>query len=149
MTRGDKAKEYFLSGYNCAQAVALAFGDMIGMNSDTIARLTSGYGGGIGRMREVCGSVIGAAFVLSVLKGYSDPSDNDSKKALYEIIQKVGNEFKNQNGSVVCRELLGLESKGFDSPTPSERTPKYYKKRPCHELVKCSADILEQVLNEK
>lgn len=149
MTRGDKAKEFFLAGYNCSQAVALAFGDLLNMDDNTIARLTSGFGGGMGRMREVCGSVSGAAFVLSVLKGYDDPKDNESKKALYEIIQKVGNEFKEQNGSVVCRELLGLDAKGFGNPTPSERTQKYYKKRPCAELVKCSADILEQVLNEK
>lgn len=149
MTRGDKAKEYFLSGYNCAQAVALAFGDIIEMDSSTIATLTSGFGGGIGRMREVCGSISGATFVLSALYGYDDPKDIDSKKDLYKIIQQLGTEFKNQNGSVVCRELLSLDSKGFDNPTPSERNEKYYKKRPCHELVKCSADILEQIINEK
>ena len=111
-----------------------------------IARLTGGFGGGIGRMREVCGTVSGTAFVLSALYGYSDPTDTDAKAQLYADVQKVAGEFKEENGSVVCRELLGLTKSGFDNPQPEKRTDKYYKKRPCGELVKMSADILEKFI---
>lgn len=149
MTRGDRAKALFQEGYNCSQAVALAFSDVIGMDNETIAKLTSGYGGGMGRMREVCGSVSGAVFVLSALNGYNNPSDNNAKKNLYAKIQELGSEFKNENGSVVCRELLGLSNNGFDTPTPEQRTQQYYQKRPCADIVKSCADILESQLNNK
>lgn len=148
MNKGELAKEYFLKGYNCAQAVALAFSDEIGLDKDMIARLTSGYGGGMGRMREVCGSVSGAVFVLSALNGYDNPKDNDKKKQFYADIQTIGNGFKNENGSIICRELLGLDKNGFDNPTPSDRNEQYYKKRPCSEIVKSCANILEQFLIE-
>lgn len=148
MTKGDIAKNYFEQGYNCSQSVALAFADEIGMNNDMIARLTGGFGGGMGRMREVCGTVSGTAFVLSALYGYSDPNDADAKAQLYADVQKVAGEFKDENGSVVCRELLGLTKGGFDNPQPEKRTDKYYKKRPCGELVKMSADILEKFITD-
>lgn len=146
MSKGDIAKSYFEQGYNCSQAVALAFADEIGMDCNMIARLTGGFGGGMGRMREVCGTVSGTAFVLSALYGYSDPTDADAKAQLYADVQKVAGEFKEENGSVVCRELLGLTKSGFDNPQPEKRTDKYYKKRPCGELVKMSADILEKFI---
>lgn len=146
MSKGDIAKSYFEQGYNCSQAVALAFADEIGMDSKMIARLTGGFGGGMGRMREVCGTVSGTAFVLSALYGYSDPTDVTAKAQLYADVQKVAGEFKDENGSVVCRELLGLTKSGFDNPQPEKRTDKYYKKRPCGELVKMSADILEKFI---
>lgn len=148
MTKGDIAKSYFEQGYNCSQSVALAFADEIGMNNDMIARLTGGFGGGMGRMREVCGTVSGTAFVFSALYGYSDPKDNETKAKLYNQIQKAAGEFKEENGSVVCRELLGLTKSGFDNPQPEKRTDNYYKKRPCGELVKMSADILEKFVAE-
>lgn len=146
MSKGDIAKSYFEQGYNCSQAVALAFADEIGMDSNMIARLTGGFGGGMGRMREVCGTVSGTAFVLSALYGYSDPTDVTAKAQLYADVQKVADEFKDENGSVVCRELLGLTKSGFDNPQPEKRTDSYYKKRPCGELVKMSADILEKFI---
>lgn len=147
--RGDKAKELFLQGYNCAQAVALAYDDMLDIPFEQIARMISGFGGGIGRMREVCGSVSGAVFVISSLYGYTDPKDFDTKKELYSDIQEFCREFQKENGSIVCRELLGLESNASDSPVPEQRTDSYYKKRPCAELVKSSADILEKFINKK
>lgn len=148
MDRGEVAQGYFLEGYNCAQAVALAFSDKLPLDKDTIATLTSGYGGGMGRMREVCGAMSGAVFVISSLYGYSNPKDNDTKKMLYASIQSIGNEFKNENGSIICKELLGLDIKGFDKPSPKERTSEYYKKRPCKDIVKSSAEIVERFINE-
>lgn len=147
MNRGDKAKEYFLEGYNCCQAVALAFSDMLDMDEKQIARLTSGFGGGIGRMREVCGSVSGAVFVISSLYGYDDPNEFDGKKALYSAIQEFCNSFREENGSIICKELLGLD--GASIPTPEKRNEGYYKKRPCAELVECSAQILEDFIKNR
>lgn len=147
MNRGERAKAYFLEGYNCAQAVALAFSDMLDMDEKQIARLTSGFGGGIGRMREVCGSVSGAVFVISSIYGYDDPKEFEDKKNLYSDIQKFCNSFKNENGSIICKELLGLD--GASIPTPDKRNDSYYKKRPCAELVECSAQILEDFIKNK
>lgn len=146
MSKGDIAKKYFEQGYNCSQSVALAFADEVGMDGKLIARLTGGFGGGMGRMREVCGTVSGTAFVLSALYGYSDPTDADAKAQLYADVQKVAGEFKDKNGSVVCRDLLGLTQDGFDNPQPEKRTDTYYKKRPCGDLVKMSADLLEKFI---
>ncbi len=149
ITRAERAKENFLNGYNCAQAVAVTFADLIGMDEKTAARLTSGFGGGVGRMREVCGSVSGMAFIMSALYGYDDPKECEGKAELYSEIQKLAEEFRCENGSVVCRELLGLSPMSAPSPVPEERTKQYYKKRPCTELVEMSASILEKYINER
>lgn len=149
MTRAQKAKEYFLSGYNCSQAVAMAFSDLMDIDEKLVARLTSGFGGGVGRMREVCGTVTGAAFVMSALYGYDDSSCIKEKQNLYKEIQTIGEQFKKENGSVICRELLGLSIKGSDSPVPEVRTQQYYKKRPCADLVEYSASILEEYIKNR
>ena len=140
MTKGEIAESCFCSGYNCSQSVAMAFSDEINMDKKDVARLTIGFGGGVGRMREVCGAVSGAAFVLSALYGESDKGSVDKK------IQDVAKEFEKENGSVVCRELLGLSEKSKISPNPEARTKEYYKKRPCPELVHQMADILAKYL---
>lgn len=149
MDRGETAKQYFLSGYNCAQAVALAYADKLNMEPELIAKSVSGYGGGMGRMREVCGSISGAVFVISYLYGYSDPNAFDEKKTLYQDIQSVCKAFQKENGSIICRELLSMPNIGADIPTPEKRSEKYYKKRPCADIVKCSAQILEEFINQK
>lgn len=140
MTKGEIAENYFRSGYNCSQSVALAFCDEMKMDEATAARLMVGFGAGIGRMREVCGTVSGMTFVISSVFG------NKNKGDVYEIVQRGAKAFEKENGSVVCRELLGLSAKGADSPTPEARTEAYYKKRPCAELVHMSADILDDLL---
>lgn len=145
--RGDKAYELFTSGYNCAQAVAGAFADVLGMDTDTVAKLASGFGGGMGRMREVCGTFSGIVMVMSMLYGYSDPKDNTTKTEIYGRIQEIGEQFKKDNGSIICRELLGL-SKPEGSPVPEQRTAEYYKKRPCPELCRYAADLLESYIKQ-
>lgn len=149
MSRSEKAKQYFQSGYNCSQAVAMAFSDLIGMDEKAIARIVSGFGGGVGRMREVCGAVSGMTFVLSALYGYDDAKDYENKKRIYVEVQALANKFKEENGSIVCRELLGLNTQGADSPAPEKRTEGYYKKRPCAELVEYSAAILEDYIDNR
>lgn len=140
MTKGEKAKELFMEGLNCAQAVAAAFSDEMGMDSDLVIKLTTGFGAGIGRMREVCGTVSGMAFVISALY-------DDDKSGIYKRVQECANEFRDINGSIVCRELLGLSEPGPDSPLAEMRTKEYYKKRPCAELVELSANILEKYIS--
>lgn len=141
ISKGEKAESLFLGGYNCSQAVAAAFAEEINMSDEEIARLTMGFGGGIGRMREVCGTVSGMAFVISAL--YAD----EGKASVYEKIQAVAEKFEKENGSIICRELLGLDKNSNRNPVPEPRTEQYYKKRPCNQLVHLAADILEDFLN--
>lgn len=140
MTKGELAESLFKSGMNCSQAVAVAFADEMKLDKDFVAQLTLGFGGGMGRMREVCGAVSGMTFVLSAIYVHDD------KAKMYERVQYVANKFKEETGSVVCRELLGLNTKGADDPIPEKRTQEYYKKRPCSKIVFLCADILEEYL---
>lgn len=148
MDKREKARELFLGGYNCAQAVAGAYAEEMGMDIDTAARIASSFGGGMGRMREVCGAVSGMLFVAGALYGYSDPKDPAAKKEHYERVQILAARYKERTGSIVCRELLGLEGKDR-SPEPSERTQEYYKKRPCPDMVGLAAGILENYIKEQ
>ena len=143
-------------GYNCCQAVVLAYCDLFGMDEKTAASLSSGFGGGMGRMREVCGSVSGMVILSGMLSPADNPSDKAGRTANYALVQEVAGEFRNINGSIICRELLGLDKKPAEgqatseSPVPSDRTAEYYKKRPCEELVKISARIIgERIKNTK
>ncbi len=143
MTKKEKAMELFRQGYNCSQAVFGAFAEELGLDFETAVKISSSFGGGMGRMREVCGAVSGMFMAAGMKCGYSSPTDTASKTAHYKLIQDFAAEFRSQNGSIVCRELLGLE--GSDNNyVPSERTKEYYKKRPCAELVGDAAEILEK-----
>lgn len=145
--KGEFAKNLFLEGYNCSQSVLGAFADDLGLDRETAMRLASSFGGGMGRLREVCGAVSGMFMVAGLKYGYSDPHDKDAKAKHYKRIQDLAAEFRGENGSIVCRELLGLPG-GPDHPVPAERTPDYYKKRPCAELVKCAAEIMKNYMEE-
>lgn len=149
MTRADKAKELFIEGYNCSQAVAAAFCDLIGMDEKTVVRLVSGYGGGMGRMREVCGAFSGVVFIISALYGYDEKQDFEGKKQLYSIIQELAGRFRKEHGTIVCRELLGLDKNSAVSPVPEKRTEEFFKKRPCPEIIYTAAKILEEYLKEQ
>ena len=140
MTKGELAENLFRSGLNCSQAVAAAFAEEAGLDKELVSHLMLGFGGGMGRMREVCGAVSAMTFVLSAVYV------NDDKAKMYERVQFVSNRFKEETGSIVCRELLGLNTKGADNPDPEKRTREYYKKRPCPEIVHLCADILEEYL---
>lgn len=144
-SRGQRAFELFQEGYNCSQAVALAFSDLIRIDEKLLVRMTSSFGGGMGRMREVCGAVSGMFFVAGALYGYEQPgtAGQQEKAAHYERIQELAAEYRAINGSIICRELLGLATCGADQPTPELRTAEYYKKRPCGQLVMLAATIME------
>lgn len=149
MTKGEIAKQYFLQGYNCSQSVLLAFCDDLGIDEQTATLIASPFGGGMGRLREVCGTMSGAFMVLGLKRGYSEPKDSQGKAELYREVQELAAKFKEDNGSIICRELLGLRIKGKDTPEPSERTNEYYKARPCSELCRYAADTLDEFLKSK
>ena len=144
---GEKAKQLFMEGYNCSQAVLGAFCDECGLDFETAMKMSSSFGGGMGRLREVCGAVSGMFMVAGILYGYDDPKGQSEKTLHYERIQKLAQEFQKENGSIVCRELLGLSEKKSE-PVPEMRTEQYYKKRPCPEMVKMAAEIMEQYIRE-
>lgn len=145
MTRKEKAMQSFLDGYNCSQCMMLAFEDLLTIDIDTALKIASPFGGGMGRLREVCGSVSGMFMVLGFLKGYSTPGDYEGKKELYEHIQELARRYEEANGSIICRDLLGL-SVQREEATPEQRTPDYYKKRPCAEKIGSAAEILDSYL---
>lgn len=149
--RVERARNYFLEGYNCAQAVVMAFDDIMAMDVETLARLAAPFGGGMGRMREVCGTVSGMTFVAGALAPSSDPKNLEERKNNYALVQEFADAFRCENGDIVCRRLLGLEPMVEKSETamPSERTAEYYKKRPCVEYVACAARIIAEYINAK
>ena len=143
--RGKQARENFNSGYNCSQSVLLAYEDYLkekGLDPQTVLRMASPLGGGISRLREVCGAVSALCLLIGLTEGYDTP-DDEKKKALYSKVQKLVMEFQECRGSIICRELLGLEQK-HDQPTPSKRTKEYYAERPCADLCATAAMIFEK-----
>ncbi len=145
--RADKAYEYFMNGCNCSQAVFLAFADRYGIDEKTALLLASGFGGGMGRMREVCGAFSGMVMVCGMETGTADLNDGVQKAINYQTVRNLAAEFKERNGgSIICRELLGLtkEAQAAEGAAPAERTESYYKKRPCPEIVRTAAEILEE-----
>ena len=138
----QKARELFTNGYNCAQSVFLAYAEEYGFDKETALKLSSSFGGGMGRLREVCGAV-SAMFKKSGLKdGYTEKNNEEIKAQNYSRIQNLAHEFQAQNGSIICRELLGLD--GEDNPVPSKRTAQYYHDRPCEEFVANACKILDK-----
>lgn len=170
--RVQRARDNFrIHGYNCCQSMLLAYADVIGIDPQTAAVLTSGFGGGMGRLREVCGSVSAMFMIAGYISPAADPSVKSDRTANYAIVQEVARKFREENGSIVCKELLGLVPKGTagksgpgvpaqtgsegksaifkpESPEPSDRTAEYYRKRPCEKLIECSARIIGEKLRE-
>lgn len=144
--RTDKAVELFKSGFNCSQSVFAAYSDLFGMDEKTALMVSAGLGGGVGRSREVCGAVCGAAMLAGLKYGATEPGDAQSKQYCYEIVQQIIAEFKKTNPTIICRELLGLPEKENTDPVPEARTEQYYKKRPCVEIVEDSAKAVEKIL---
>ena len=146
--RALRAKSYFHEGYNCAQSVALAFADITPLDEQMVATITASFGGGMGRLREVCGAVSGMAFVASFISPCPTADNDKAKKANYALVQEFAEQFCRQNGNIVCRSLLGLD-RPKDEPTPSPRTAEYYQKRPCAEYVYDAALIVGKHLENR
>ena len=147
MTKAERARALFLEGCNCAQAVFLAFAEEK-MDRETALKIASGFGGGMAGMRGVCGAVSGMFMAYGLLRGPADPSDRAAKTKSYETLRQLAGEFEARNGSIICRQLLGLDP-SFKPQPPEPRTDGYYKKRPCPEMVFCAAGILEECLDRE
>lgn len=152
-SRREQAMANFKKGYNCTQSVVLAHMDLLGISEEQAMMLTQSFGGGMGRLRQVCGTVSAMFFIAGALTGSSEPKDMDSKKTNYALVQELAAEFEKRNGSIICATLLGLDRKeGTDSvgeayrkgSTPEPRTEAYYKKRPCIELIGDACDIIAE-----
>ena len=145
MDHSTYAAELFCKGYNCAQAVMLAFCDVTGLEKDAAARMASSFGGGMGGLREVCGAVSGMLMVAGYLYGYDVPGDDGVKKAHYQLAQEFAGKFREKMGSIICRELLANPP---SDPNPTPRTQELYKTRPCAMMVALAAQILDDYIGE-
>ena len=143
MNHSERAVELFVEGYNCAQAVAAAFGDLTGLDEKTAAKMASCFGGGMGRMREVCGAVSGMLLVAGILYGYDDPKATKEKRELYAQVQAMAGQFREELGSIVCRDLLKNPP---SDPNPTPRTEQFYKERPCARMVATAARIMDEFI---
>ncbi len=139
------AGELFKCGYNCAQSVFAAHACKFGIDTDTALKLSAPLGAGVGRMREVCGAFASCAMLLGLKNASTQPSD-EKKKEIYEMTQKLAEEFKKANGSIICRDILNLQKGAPTPPTPDSRTAEYYAKRPCARVVENADAIIKKYL---
>ncbi len=145
MDHSTYAAELFCKDYNCAQAIMVAFCDVTGLETATAARMASSFGGGMGRLREVCGAVSGMLMVAGYLYGYDTPGDDKVKKEHYQLVQELAGKFREKMGSIICRELLQNPP---SDPNPTPRTQEFYKTRPCVRMVELAAQILDDYIAE-
>lgn len=144
----QRAVDNFMQGYGCCQSVVAAFADLYDLDDTMAKRIAAGFGGGVGRMRMMCGAVSGIVILAGLDRGQIDGADRKGKSMCYKVVQELLDEFKVQNGSVVCAELLGLKGheKAQSSYVASPRTAEYYKTRPCAAKVESAARIFAEYL---
>lgn len=140
----EKAMKLFKEGYNCAQSVFCTFAEDIGVDFETALKLSSSFGGGMGRMREVCGAVSGMFMIAGMKFGYTSPTDKDAKAQHYARIQQLAKQFMSKHDTIICRDLLGIDAD--DNPVPSARTKEYYENRPCEEIIGDAAEIMSEYI---
>lgn len=149
-----KAKELFLQGFNCSQSVFASCADLYGMDESTALRVSASFGGGIGRMRMVCGAASGMFMLAGMQNGSNTPHDAEGKKQNYAFVQELAAEFKNVHGTLICAEMLGMTNpdysatQEFNDPTPAQRNEQYYHKRPCVEIVENAVRIYLNAINK-
>jgi len=147
--RAERARELFHEGYNCCQSVLLAYADVYGLDEELAKKLSCSFGGGMGRMREVCGTC-SAMFMLAGMELPSTiPGDSQTKMENYALVQELAEDFKKETGSIICRDMLKLNGNTHEGPIPEPRTGEYYKKRPCSELVYLAAEIYGNKINNR
>lgn len=142
----ERAEALFMKGYNCCQSVFAAFAPRFGMTEEFALKLSCSLGGGIGRMREVCGTVSGMSLLVSLCNGNTDPENSDAKEENYRTVRMLADIFREKQGTIICRELLGL-TEAEKQARPEDRTASYYQSRPCPHLVKNAAVIIEYYLD--
>lgn len=149
-SRVEDAVNMFESGYACAQSVFTTYADLFGIDRETALRLSGPLSAGVGRMREVCGTVSAMAMISGLNEGFTDPEDSEAKAANYALVREMAAEFKKEQGTIICRELLGLpEGMEYEESAEAEaRTPEYYASRPCSGAVRTAAALIEKkILN--
>lgn len=146
--RADNAYNLFMEGYTCSQSLFASFADIFGIEKETALKTAAGLGGGVGRMREVCGVVTSASLIIGLMYGATEGSDKESKALTYEKVREFADKFKEKENTIICRELLGLD-KAEESYIPEERTKEYYDNRPCPRLTKEAALILEEMIENR
>ena len=147
--RVEKAVELFGKGYNCSQAVFCAFADKFGIDNETALRLSIGFGGGFGRLREVCGAFSGCTLLIGLADGTNLEDAAEAKKEVYKKVREIKEEFEKRNEcSFICRDLLGMQGPS-ESHIPAERNAVYKATRPCEEIVRNAAIIMDEYLKEK
>ncbi|MBD5475455.1 MAG: C_GCAxxG_C_C family protein [Lachnospiraceae bacterium] len=144
-SRAQRAVKTFKEGYNCAQAVFATYADCFGMDRETAFKMSSAMGAGVGRMREVCGAVSSMAMLAGLKEGNTDPQDEEAKAHIYTLVRQMSARFKEEYGTIICRELLGIDG-AEESAKPSIRTPEFYETRPCAKIIACAAQIIEDEL---
>ena len=147
-TNPEKAANNFENGYNCAQSVFMVYSEKFGIGTETALKLSSSFGGGMGRLREVCGAVSAMFMIAGLAKGYTENNNDDIKGKHYQLIQTLAQKFKEKHGTIICRELLGLDRYENSSFIPTKRTPQYYKERPCKEFIYDACTIIDKYIFE-
>jgi C_GCAxxG_C_C family probable redox protein len=142
--KAEEARELFLQGYNCAQSVFCVFAEEYGIPRELALKLSASFGGGVGRLRNVCGTVSAMAMLAGLEEGQTAPNDPEQKRRNYQLVQRVAERFRREHGSIICAELLQLRKGAPTPPTPDERTAEYYKSRPCLRLIESAARIWQE-----
>jgi len=143
-----RAVDFFMQGYGCCQSVVAAFSDLYGMDHEMALRVAAGFGGGVGRLRMMCGAVSGIVMLVGLDCGQTQGSDREGKSACYKVVQDLLAQSQAENGSLICAEILGLKGheKAQCSYVASPRTAEYYKTRPCAAKVESAARIFAEYL---
>ena len=148
MTEREKqAEQNFYAGHNCAQSVLMAYADVLGMTREQAAMVSVGFGGGMGRLRLHCGAFSAAVMLAGVLEG-AEGADKAHRPQTYARVQEIHRQFIERNGTISCAELLGRAGVP-ENPTPEERTPEYYAKRPCVGVIRSACQLIDGMLAEK
>ncbi len=149
--RVTRAVENFMAGYGCCQSIVAAFADLYGLDDTLAKKIAAGFGGGVGRMRMMCGAVSGIVMLVGLHCGQTEGSDREGKSACYKVVQELLEQSRQQNGSLICAEILGL--KGYEKAScsyiASPRTAEYYKSRPCAAKVESAARIFADFLKRR
>ena len=150
-TRVTRAVDNFMAGYGCCQSVVAAFADLYSLDDMLAKKIAAGFGGGVGRLRMMCGAVSGIVMLVGLDCGQTEGSDRDGKSACYKVVQELLAQSEAENGSLICAEILGLKGyeKAHSSYVASPRTAEYYKKRPCAAKVESAARIFANYLKRK
>ena len=146
--RVHRAVDNFMQGYGCCQSVVAAFADLYNLDDSMAKRIAAGFGGGVGRMRMMCGAVSGIVILTGLHCGQTDGADREGKSMCYKVVQELLNKSKAQNGSLICAELLGLKAPE-GTPQAEARTERYYQKRPCVKMVETAARLFADYLKNR